>query len=61
MEKHICVPVVGIVQHKFWTSVGKMVYIIGFKKPKAANKHILGVSGPPLKFSKQFWEAGLYI
>lgn len=61
LEKHICVPVVGIVQHKFWTPLGKMVYIIGFKKPKASNKHILPVVAPHLKFSKQFSEAGLYI
>jgi hypothetical protein len=49
-EKHICVPVVGIVQHKFWTPLGKMVYIIGFKKPKASHKRILPVVAPHWNF-----------
>jgi hypothetical protein len=58
LEKHKCVPVVGIVQHKLWTPLGKMVYIIGFKKPKASNKHTLPVVAPHWNFPSSSGKQG---
>lgn len=62
LEKHICVPVVGIVQHKFLDTSWKNGLHYWFQKAKGLQQQTYTTSsGPPLKFSNQFSEAGLYI